>query len=241
MAKFRQLKRQRASDVGKPTGLGIGDRFGRNHEQIQRILSHGKPTRCITLWSGGHFKPGTKLILMLPTVSQCMELCRRQRFTIDKSLLEKHHQPPVIRIRQKQRIAGLNTDLPSSRRFSDSQSRPWNKRVVFHPKELHKLGMLIHWRPPCLHKRARGQPMEHQLVGSHMTRLFFQRRHPAATKSQPDSDQDKHTGPSHALQQIKTPSWLRTTPSRSKHAREISHKRRRLLGSTGFTGWQTSH
>ena len=34
MPKFRQLKRQRAGNVGEPTGLGIGDRFGGDHEQI---------------------------------------------------------------------------------------------------------------------------------------------------------------------------------------------------------------
>jgi hypothetical protein len=48
MAKLRQLKRQRASDIGKPTGLGIGDRFGGDHEQIQGMLGHGRPSRCIT-------------------------------------------------------------------------------------------------------------------------------------------------------------------------------------------------
>jgi hypothetical protein len=32
MAKLRQLKKQRASDIGKPAGLGIGNRFGGDHE-----------------------------------------------------------------------------------------------------------------------------------------------------------------------------------------------------------------
>ena len=43
MAKLRQLKRQRTGDVGEPAGLRIGDRFGRDHEQIQRLLCHGRP------------------------------------------------------------------------------------------------------------------------------------------------------------------------------------------------------
>ena len=49
MAKLRQLKRQRASDIGKPTGLGIGDRFGGDHEQIQGMLGHRRHTGYITL------------------------------------------------------------------------------------------------------------------------------------------------------------------------------------------------
>ena len=99
MAKFRQLKRQRASNVGKPTGLSIGDRFGGDYEQIQRMLGHG--SRRITLWSGRHFKPGAKLVFVLPTASQLMQFRLGQRFAIDKPVLEKHHQPPVMRVCQK--------------------------------------------------------------------------------------------------------------------------------------------
>jgi len=119
-----------------------------------------------------------------------MKLRRGQRFAIDKPFLKKHHQPPVIRVSQKQRIAALNTALSPSRRFSARQPRPWNKRVVFHAEELHELGMLIRRRSPCPDKRARGQLMEHQLVVSHVALLFFQRRHPAATENRPDSDHD---------------------------------------------------
>ena len=58
MAKLRQLKRQRASDIGKPTGLGIGNRFGGDHEQIQRMLGHGRPSPhysrgFVTKWWSG--------------------------------------------------------------------------------------------------------------------------------------------------------------------------------------------
>jgi hypothetical protein len=165
-----------------------------------------------------------------------MQLRRGQRFAIDKSLLEKHHQPPVIRVSQKQRIAGLNADLPPSRRFAARQPRPWNKRVVVHAEELHELGMLIRRRSPCPDKRAGGQLMEHQLVLSHVAFLFFQRRHPTATESRPESDHDEHTGPSRAPQKFKAPEPLRTAPGRSEHAHEFAHNRRRLLGSTGFTG-----
>jgi hypothetical protein len=43
MTKLRQLKRQRAGDIGKPTSLRIGDRFRGNQEQIQRMLGHREP------------------------------------------------------------------------------------------------------------------------------------------------------------------------------------------------------
>src|SRR3989304_1108473 len=79
---------------------------------------------------------------------------------------------------------------PPARAFPARQPRPWNKRVVFHAEELHELDMLIRRRSPCPDKRAGGQLMEHQLVVSHVALLFFQRRHPAATKDQPNSDHD---------------------------------------------------
>jgi hypothetical protein len=42
VAKLRELKRQCANNVGESTGLGIGNRFGRNQEQIQGTLGHGR-------------------------------------------------------------------------------------------------------------------------------------------------------------------------------------------------------
>lgn len=47
MSKLRQLKRQRARDIGKAARLCIGNRFGGDHEQIQRLLCHGKPNRML--------------------------------------------------------------------------------------------------------------------------------------------------------------------------------------------------
>src|SRR5215831_428874 len=47
MAKFRQLKRQYASDVSQPTSLGVWDRFGGDYKQIERMLGHGRPAERI--------------------------------------------------------------------------------------------------------------------------------------------------------------------------------------------------
>ena len=51
MAKPRQFKRQRAGDIGKPTGLRIRDRFRGDHEQVQRMLGHGEPRRSFDITS----------------------------------------------------------------------------------------------------------------------------------------------------------------------------------------------
>ena len=165
MAKFRQLKRQRASDVGETTGFGIGNRFGRDHEQIQRMLGHGRPTKRITLWSGR------------PALQTWCETCLRVANSVpthgvaprsaprDRQVAPRK-TPPATRDPGKPETGYLrpHTGLPPSRRFSARQPRPWNQRAVFHAEELHELGMLIRRRSPCPDKRAGGQLMEHQLV-----------------------------------------------------------------------------
>src|ERR1041385_7431927 len=78
-------------------------------------------TVALLLWSSRLFKSGAKLLFMLPTTSQDMELCCGQRFAIDQPSIKKHHQPSVIRVSQKQRIAGVHIDLPATRRFAASQ------------------------------------------------------------------------------------------------------------------------
>src|SRR5262245_4398045 len=141
-----------------------------------------------------------------------MELGGSQCLPIDKSLFKKYHQPPTVRIRQKQRIAGFNADLPCSWRFSRCQPGSGNQRVVFPAEELHKLGMLISRRTPGPHKCEGSQLMEQQLVVSDMPLLYFQWRHPTATDGQPDCHKDEHTVPSHAPQKIKRLERLCTTP-----------------------------
>ena len=59
MAKLRQLKWQCACDIGEPAGLRIGDRFGGDHEQIQRLLCHGRPSRMLKKSLPGAVKRGS--------------------------------------------------------------------------------------------------------------------------------------------------------------------------------------
>jgi len=78
--------------------------------------------------------------------------------------------------------------------------------------------------------------MEQQLVVSHMLLLYFQWGHPAATDDRPEYQHDEYTAPSRAPQNTKKLGPLCTAPDRFKDAGETLHNRRRLLGSTGFTG-----
>ncbi len=73
--------------------------------------------------------------------------------------------------------------------------------------------------------------MQQQLIGFYMAGLLLQRRHPTTTERDPQGNHHRETGPSRSTGQI----------TNAKPIHECPHKRRRLLGSIGLTGWQTSH
>jgi hypothetical protein len=74
MAKPRQLKRQRAGNIGKPTGLRIRDRFRGDYEQVQRMLGHGEPRSSFDITS-----PDEESEVWPDARSEAWKNCRRIR------------------------------------------------------------------------------------------------------------------------------------------------------------------
>jgi len=66
--------------------------------------------------------------------------------------------------------------------------------------------------------------------------LYFQWGHPAATEDRPKRHYDEHPGPARAPQKTKSPWPLSTITGLANDAGKTHHNRRRLFGSTGFTG-----
>src|SRR5512146_800742 len=107
---------------------------------MQRMrMNHERPASIRALGSGLVVESCSKLILMFPGTSKLVKLLGRKALPVDKDSVEEDDQPSLIRICEKQRIAGINSGLPIGRRLSKRQTGTGNERSVLHSEERHEL------------------------------------------------------------------------------------------------------
>lgn len=117
MAKSRQLKGQRAGNIGKPTCLRIGDRFRGNHEQVQRMLGHGEPRSSFDITG-----PDEKGEVWPDARPEAWKNCKRIRWNSLRlsSSQERRRWPSIVRCSRKvpvRQAPGRRITLWSSRHF----------------------------------------------------------------------------------------------------------------------------
>ena len=117
MAKPRQLKRQRAGNIGKPTGLRIGDRFRGDHEQVQRMLGHGEPRSSFDITG-----PDEEREVWPDARPEAWKNCRRIRWNALRlsPSQERRRWPSIVRRNRRvtvRQTPGRRITLWSSRHF----------------------------------------------------------------------------------------------------------------------------
>src|SRR5512146_3249860 len=206
---------------------------------MQRMrMNHERPASIRALGSGLVVESCSKLILMFPGTSKLVKLLGRKALPVDKDSVEEDDQPSLIRICEKQRIAGINSGLPIGRRLSKRQTGTGNERSVLHSEERHEVYALVRRLAPGTNECPRFQLTKHQIIIANVLLLFRQLGQPAASRQQNQGHPPEEADGQDSRQGS---SDNRTVSGHVTRLGLSNHSSLRLFGSLGLTGWQISH